>query len=277
MTTIPVGLWIDDPVSLVLTPEYWDRLARHHIRTAALMLEGPAGEFNPKYTLDDLVRIRGLANSRDIEVVITTWPEPTTSYLDDYEAHIGDYLRASGAAALEGDMESNWIPNKVRGFKNLDLAGDRLVVIFDKMRREHEVRTEGTTFTMHSENSKCADVLSHVDRTVSQGYSVRHRTNEKGEDVEIEWGSQFSPGPMQILTFDRALLVPGAPTRPKLSCGLAAYDQSWPGQKLEEAMRVAYETAVGYQPQEIRYWSSRHVLGTKANGYASRFLLSLTK
>jgi hypothetical protein len=84
---------------------------------------------------------------------------------------------------------------------------------------------------------------------------------------------------MQKLTMDKAKTVPGVgtPSGPRLSCGLAAYDQVWPGKSGEAAMQAAWDAAMQHNPIEIRYWSSKWVFGSRRNGYASRFLRSLRK
>ena len=40
-------------------------------------------------------------------------------------------------------------------------------------------------------------------------------------------------------------------------------------------MRVAYDAALQYDPVEVRFWSSKWILGIRSNGYASRFIKSL--
>lgn len=93
----------------------------------------------------------------------------------------------------------------------------------------------------------------------------------------MDWVGIYGPGGMQRLTLDRALAVPGVgnPNGPIVSCGLAAYDQVWPGKPGEEAMHAAYKAACTFTPFEIRFWSSKWVLGGQMNGYASRFIKSL--
>jgi hypothetical protein len=274
MTKPSIGLWIDDPPKLVNDPAYWKKLKEHGVSTAAVMLETVRGGFDPVYSLKQIKSLGELARAQDIELVLTVWPEPRKQYLEDLDARIGVYLEESGAAALEFDAESNWTRGKVEGYPNLDRAGDAFVEVFQRICGKIDVRTELTTFTMHTENSRSADVAPHVDRLLPQAYSVRHRNGPKG-DYEVPWDDNYGPGPMQKLTLDRALTVKGAPVKPKVSCGLAAYDQVWPGKKGEDAMLAAYEAALKYDPVEIRLWSSKWVLGVKANGYAARFLLSL--
>lgn len=260
-----IGLWIDDPLRKVLQPSYWDSVVEHNVQVAALMIEDVGKGFDLSYKVDSLVLIRNMAFARDIELVLTTWPEPRRRYMEEFRQEIPKLLEASGASALEFDTEGNWKKNRVRGFKNLTSAGEHLVKMVKGISRESAVRLELTTYPYHVENSRAAELAPHVHRLLPQAYSVRNRSTGK-----VPWDTRFAPGGMQCLTLDRARQV-----GPKLSCGLAAYDQTWPKHSGEEAMRTAWEAAMKYNPLEIRFWSSKWVLGIRRNGYASRFLKSL--
>ena len=269
MTEPRLGMWLDDPASDIKKKSFWATLKQHGIHTAAIMLEGLGNGFDPKFSIADLRTIGAHALAFDMEIVLTCWPQPTKKYLDEFAADIGPYLEACGASGLECDLESNWTTRQVAGFANLDKAGDYLVSVLDMIKGKHDVRIEATTFTEHTENSGKADVAPHADRLLPQAYSVRNRSSGV-----ISWDGPYGPGAMQVRTLDRALQVPG---EQKLSCGLAAYDQEWPGKTGEQAMQVAYEAALKYNPVEIRLWSSKWVIGIKRNGYASRWLLGLQK
>ncbi len=275
MTTIR-GVWIDDSVHDVLQPKFWDTLVAHKFTTGALMLEGLGHGFDPSYSEDMLGKLGALARERDCEFVLTCWPEPKAQYLIDFEAKIGALLTAAGAAALESDLEGNWLPGEVKGFPNIDKAGDELVQVYGDVLGRIDCRAELTTYPFHPENNKSADVAPHVDVLLPQAYSV-YKRKVKGADTPQDWDGNYGPGHMQTLTLDKAKLVHGTntPGGPVLSCGLAAYDQVWPGRKGEDAMRVAYDAAMLYAPREIRWWSSKWIFGHLSNGYASRFFKSL--
>ena len=264
-----LGIWVDDPVKDIQTAKFWDNVKAHGLTTAALMLESSSDGFDSKYDERTLELVKGRALIRDIEIVLTVWPEPNRKYLQEFESKIGRLLSASGAAGLEFDCEGNWLKSKVSGFSSLDEAGDELVAVFSRVSNKHEVRTELTTYPYHAENSRAADVAPHCNRILPQAYSVRGRS-----EGEVPWDDRLGPGNMQRLTLDRALQVPGVGDYggPLVSCALAAYDQEWPGHTGEEAMSVAYDAAMKYNPMEIRFWSSKWVFGVKANGYASRFI-----
>lgn len=269
------GAWIDHPTADVSKPAFWNGMVEHGFSTGAIMLEGLGNCFDPRYDTRELGVIRQLAHERDIELVLTTWPEPTVKYMKNFEASIHTLLKVSGAAGLEFDMEGNWLKNEVQGFANLDKAGDAFVQMFDRVTHDLDVRTECTTYPYHTENSKTADVAPSCDRVLPQAYSVRNRASGK-----IEWASEHGPGRIQNLTLGRALQIKGVGTNagPLVSCGLAAYDQEWPKRVGEEAMRVAYDAALKYNPVEVRWWSTKWIFNHRlANGYASRFIKTLKK
>lgn len=272
MTTPRHGIWIDDPVRDVLKDEFWDKMVAHRLSTGAIMLEGLGDGFNPSYGVETLQKIKALALPRDIEIILTTWPEPSQKYMKDFEGKIEPLLFAAGAAGLEFDLEGNWLPGKVLGYPSLDKAGDAFVAMFQRVSARLDVRTECTTYPFHTENTKTADVAPHCDRLLPQAYSVSERAGKP-----VAWDSGYGPGKMQVLTMDRAKTVRGVGTTsgPLLSCGLAAYEQRFAGHAPDEAMRVAYDAACAYEPVEVRWWSSKHVFGIMANPYASRFLKSL--
>lgn len=266
------GVWIDDPVRDVLKPAFWEKMVEHGLTTGAIFLESFSNGFDPHYTPELLAKISGLALAHDIELVLTVCPEPTEAYLTQFEAKIPVLLEAGGASALEFDLEGNWLPIKVMGFANLDKAGDALVEVFQRVTPQLDVRTEVTTYPFHTENNRSADVAPHCDRVLGQAYSVYIRN-----DTPQDWDGNYGPGKMQHLTLDRSRKVPGLGTSggPQLSCGLAAYDQEWPGHTGAQAMQIAWDTALAYGPLEVRWWSTKWIFGVKANGYASRFLKAL--
>lgn len=270
------GVWIDDSPARLLTKEYWLECKHHNFVTAAIMLESTDAGFDPRISEEAIEKIGQLTRDVDIELVLTVWPEPRKDYIDGFAKKIGTYIQKSGASGLEADLEGLWLPNRLKGYSSMDLAGDALVEMFVKLSGAHDVRTEVTTYPYHQENNRTADVAPHVDRVLPQAYSVRNRTKD-GKNWEVPWDHAYGPSNMQKLTIERAMQIKdfGKTNGPMLSCGLAAYDQEWPGHLGEEALRIAYRTALRYNPLEIRFWSSKWIFGSKKNGYASRFMKSL--
>lgn len=264
-----LGVWVDEPKSTLLTSTYWKELLTHGIQTAAIMLEGNDPGFTSKFTATDLEKICALALEHDIELVLTIWPEPTVDYLADLEEKLPKLIEKSGCAGIECDLEGNWKSSNVKGFTDLAKASDVLVKLLKRFRTKYDVRLEMTTFPDHPENAPGAMVAPHMDRLLPQAYSVRNRTN-----TLVAWDGKYGPGHMQTYTLNKTLHMPSIS---KLSCGLAAYDQKWPDHSVAQALQLAYDTAMEYNPIEVRFWSSKWIFGKFKEPKVSTWLKSLSK
>jgi len=271
-TLPPVGVWVDDPPKLIREAHYWDRLVEHGITTAALMIESIGHDFDPRLALPDFELIGRHCRDRDLELVLTIWPEPRVKWMGQFESRIRDFVRASGCSGIEVDTESNWLKSELVGYPSLKAAADELVRIIKQLATDYDVRSEITTYPAHQEASGSALIAGDVNRLCIQAYSV-YKRKVGGIDQPVDWNSYLGPGGMQKYAYRRAkpLIDKGV----KLVMGLAAYDQVWPGKTGEEAMRVAWDQSLEYDPVEIRFWSSKWIVGVKKNNYASRFLKSI--
>lgn len=273
------GLWIDSPPAEVRKQDFWTRMHDAGFTTGAVMIESSTRGFDPKYTLSELAILGENARRVDMELVLTIWVEPVAGYISDLKAKLPAIKRASGCAAIEGDVESNFTPKRLSGFASLDAAAEAATAVLrddgEPGDENDEVRIEGTTFTEHPENGPLSKFIRRCDRSVNQGYSVRNRRDSKGNDFKVAWDSPMGPGLMQRRTFDRARLIPQTNGKPLLSCGLAAYDQKWPDHTIQEAMAIAYMTALEYDPIECRWWSSKWLWGPNARPETLAFFHSL--
>lgn len=270
---LTIGCWVDDEVR-IQKPEYFERMAEAGLSSISLMLDTSKKAWDPVYNHEAIERIVKLAEAHCFEVVLTTWPFPDKTVIDPMCAAVRKWLSIAPEVtrAFEVDAEFNWKPRFVRGFDSLDAAGDYLVKSMDEAVADTKARKELTTFTSHTENGRAADVAPYMDRLLGQAYSVRHRRKTDGSDWLIPWGHSYGPGAMQRWTLDRTLTVPGVLETIELGCGLAAYDQEWAGHRAEDALRLAYDTALVYGCREIRYWSFKWIFGHLSNKYAERFL-----
>jgi hypothetical protein len=267
------GLWIDSPPAEVRKQDFWTRMRDTGFTTGAVMIESVTAGFDPKYTLLELEQLGKCARKVDMELVLTIWVEPNPAYVKDLLVKMPAIQIASGCAAIEGDVESNFTRKRLRGYPSLDAASEAAV---DAIRaHRQDVRIEGTTFTEHAENSKNSEFIARCDRSMNQGYSVRNRRDSQGNDFKVPWEGTMGPGLMQRRTFERARQIPQTNGKPKLGCGLAAYDQSWPGHTIDEAMRLALNTALEYDPVECRWWSSKWLWGPNARPETLAFFRSL--
>lgn len=265
------GLWIDCAPRTVMTEDYLRRFHALGFRTGAVMLESITQGFDPKWKLAELGKLGEMFRKLDIELVLTVWPEPNVNYVNELRTKLPALLKASGAAALESDAEGNYIRKKLVGYRTMNDASNAFVEVLREAALEQDVRSELTTFTMHEENGAKATLADDVDRVLGQAYSVRNRNGADGKPFSVPWDHQYGPGAMQRLTLGRSMQIPKKNGKPNVSCGLAAYDQEWPGHKGDEAMDVAYQAALKFNPKEIRWWSSKWVVGHLARPYAVRF------
>lgn len=259
------GIWVDDPPSLVLSTPYLDDLSSLGIHTAAVMVSRSGREWRPSWSAGQLRMLCRDLIARDIEVVLTGWPSPRRGSVTSFVDLCADTIPA-GVSAIETDLEAQWGRDDVLGFASLEAAAEHLSARLAYLRETHDVRIEVTTFPGHAEHHEEREVILIEDRFVSQQYSVRNRP---GADEPTEWGHRYGPGRMQRWARGRV------PDGPKLSIGLAAWSQRWPGHRPEEAMRVAYEAALEAEPVEVRWWSSKHIIGWKRNPYAADFIRSI--
>ncbi len=272
---LPVELWAPEGPR-ILTERYFAGLDALGISGLAVMVDTAKRGWDPYWTPKQLEKLARFASTgRKIEVALTTWPDPVQEYLEQMASGIEPMIEACGASAWENDVEFNWKASRVRGFGGpgaLDRAGDALVDAMHQVRSKYGVRLELTTFTAHTENGRAADVAPHVDLLMVQAYSIRTRPGGR----KIPWAHSYGPGRMQKLTLDRTLLVPGvASGKVRVGVGLAAWDQKWPGETVDEAMRTACAAARDYDVGRVRYWSSPWVVGRR--NAAAAFIRSMKR
>lgn len=278
---VVVGVWVDDPPSTATKPAFFDDLVDCNIDLVDVMADTPREGWDPKWPEKRIGKFGDLAHERGMDVAVTVWPEPDKRTIRDTANGVKELLLASGATELCLDVEFQWKPNKVRGFRAregrtaLDLAGDYAIDALRDAAEECGCTLSLSTFTAHTENGRGADLAPHVDLIVVQAYSVRHR-RRRGKRWLVESGHTYGPGHMQNHTIDRSEQVPGVlEGEVELGVGLAAYDQVWPDVDAATAMALAVDSATGRGATHLRYWSSKWIVGRRANAYARRFLQSL--
>lgn len=298
MADVKVELWIDDPVKRVLKRTYFDTLRELGVSTIAVMVDDSRKGWKSRYSTATIVELAQLCEEYAIDLALTDWPYPDKNDIDKMVAEMTELILAAGPGIgeWEDDMEHNWLRKRVRGFPNIDKAGDywlekkQLAIAEIEAsdafsQHEDRVLNSLTTYTAHTENGRASDVAPHVDLLFPQAYSVRNRAkkNKQTGKYDVPWvvpeKHSYGPGNMQRVTLDRTLLIEGIDDgHPELGCGLAAYDQKgWP-MGAEAAMALAVDVAVGeFNVKRLRYWSSKWVLGVKSqhNEPVRRFLRAL--
>ncbi len=275
---VRMGCWIDDTPQRVLTTPYFDTLKELGLRVIAVMLNQAPSPSNQawvaRWQAEELSKLHDLAAARGIEVVATVWPLPVAAVIDTLAQVLPELLQAAGASALELDAESNWQKDRVAGFSSLHEAATTLAERLREITSPLDARLELTTYPYHAENSAAATLAPLVDRLLPQAYSVATRGGDP-----VPWtGSPLSPGALQQVTWSLAHTVPGVSEgKVTVELGLAAYKQKWEGHSPEQAMRIAFEHALHLGARRIRWWSSKWLLGSRAQQtpYGAAFLRSL--
>lgn len=264
--TPPLGVWVDTTPEAALVE--LAELPGLGISTIALMVESSREGWDPSWTLDQVARACDRARSLDLEVVLTTWPEPRRGHIEEMAAWLGRAC-ALGVAGLEVDVEHNWRRGELDGsIASLPEAASLLLLRLRGLAGAHDLRLELTTHTGHQESSPSALVAPHVDRVVAQAYSIRERP---GGEI-VAWDDRrLGPGQHQTWAAADARTAPGVGSGVDLSLGLALWSQRWPGHSPQEALDVAFRAALAEHPAEIRLWSLKHL----RRDYAQAWLRSL--
>lgn len=283
LTDTSLGLWVDLPRKMVLTPEFFAWFAEElRFDLMAIMIDDADWKVDFSWGPKDVERALELADPYRLEIGLTTWPYPDVNQLAAMKKAMKELLAVGPVAEWETDQEFNWQEDDVHGFANLDKAGDVLVEMKQELCAEYECRNVLTTFTYHVENSARADTSQHADRLAVQAYA----TDERQGKV-ITFDHRLGPGRMQKLTFDRTMQIPGvAEGKPELVAGHAAWKQTgfmrkvngvWQKVTPDKAMGTSFDASLPYHPVGHNWWSAKFVYpeSRKFNIYSERFLKSL--
>jgi hypothetical protein len=191
-------------------------------------------------------------------------------YLTALAGGLAELVKQARPRKLEMDLEGNWEPGDVRGYRNLRDAGQ---ILIDQMRL-HCLPLEATTFPQHAELTPTSStVAASVEILIPQCYSRCKRNKKTGEPVASHlWGAPYGPALMQRHGIRRARQVGASWVAPPIVCGLACYAQTFPTHSPQSSMEEALLAARAQGAEEIRYWSAKFVWGPKANAYARSFI-----
>lgn len=278
---VVVGVWGDDAPRLMASEAYADELVDLGISEVALMMNranistaADPWDLRWKDTgaegWDDDDSIGMIATAyaaRNIRLILTAWPQPSKAQIDEMCDAMIPLLRLCRAVAFEVDTEGNWLRKHLQGFGSMDEAAAYLVLKMQWAMEQAGIEdgeTESTTFGHHAELGKHPTVTPLVDRACVQGYSTSPRSSGP-----VAWDSYLGPGRHQAWIIDRAKKA-GAK---EIVMGLAAYKQSgFKGHTADEALTVAYDRTVSLGIRRVRYWSSKHILGSQRKEYSNSFL-----
>jgi hypothetical protein len=256
-----LGMWVDDSPSVALSESYFDKLMSLGLSTLAIMVHrstaGSETSWRPRWSVSQLEQLRVLAEPRKISLVVTTWPLPSRALLSSFARELPPLMAAAGAVGLEVDTEGNWLESRLDGYADMDEAARALVDMLREVAAPSGARLELTTYPFHAENGAKAKVAPHMDRLFPQAYSVANRQNK-----EVDWNEREGPGQLQTFSAARARSIARvAEGATKLGMGLAAYDQNFTGHTPIEALTLALDSARKAGVVEVRYWSSKWIIG----------------
>ncbi len=261
---LKVGVWIDDAARQVLTDDYVTSVKSTGFSTVAIMVNrsntrADEPDWSLLWTADEYAEAASRFQAAGVEVVFTAWPRPRKSQIDQMCAFVGELLSRTGARGFEVDTEGNWTDARRQDFASLAEAGTYLG---RQMRAAAPsgTRLELTTYPYHPEFAKSPTIAQYVDVLLPQAYSVHRAGNG--------WDAASGPGSLQHTALSLARKIPGK----EIICGLAAYRQDYPGHTAAEAMSRALETARAEGLRNVRYWSSKWIVGHMRNDYSAAFI-----
>lgn len=253
---LDLGIWIDDSPATVLQAGYLARLTGLPLGHIAVMAEGSGDGLDVRWTQRQLRELA--ASTPGFRRILTLWPEPDADYLIELDDRLPGLLEALGSDVVELDLEGHWKSHKVRGFRSLREAGTALRGVV----RTHAREVEVTTFPAHLE-ANARGAFTGEDRLLLQSYAVSEARGEK-RAPDGRYGPERRA--FEDIVQARAKGEPGV----EVAVGLAAWQQSgWPGEP-EEAMAAALASAQRAGVGMVRWWSSKHVIGARANSYAAK-------
>lgn len=286
---VPLGLWIDNPKSHVLKPEFFQWFAETlNFDLMLVMIDRMDRDPSFYYTAKQVERLLKLADPYGIEIVLTTWPYPDKQQLIAQGRQMDELLCVGPVGGWETDQEFNWKPSMVRGFgprrgeqgriiqDGYDVAGDYLVKLKKDLCAKHGARNIMTTFGQHREASSRADTAQHMDELMIQAYAVSERN---GRPVDYDH-PRYGPGPMQKMTFKRLSKLPKG-KGVKIGVGHAAWSQRFRqgNRRVDpvDAMRDSFEASLPFHPVAHAWWSCKFAYprSRRYNRYSEAFLRTL--
>lgn len=261
-----LGVWLDDVPSTVLASGWLTKLRSLGFSTIAVMVQRStsgkgADAWSLRWSANDLTKLRELAKPLGFDIVLTTWPLPDSAQLAAIAKDMPGLLASAGASGFEVDTEGNWKPERVSGFASLSDAAKALVDVMRSSAAATKARLELTTYPYHGENSSKAEVAPHMDCLFPQAYSVSDRGG-----TTIPWDDALGPGTLQATSVHRAEAIEGVPSgKVELGLGLAGYEQNFAGHTIAQALQAALDAAALQRIPEVRYWSSRWILGSSSS------------
>lgn len=255
------SLWWDMSPSQTLGKGYGERLKDLGISDICVEIDHQTDdEWDSIWGLEALDALVREMFPHKISVSAMAWPQPEPKIIDGLAA-LAPGLNETGVWALEFDLEGgNWSKSHLKSYISLSAAGIDLV---ESCRSSAPGLYYGSNF--HTGNRQ-PSVSSRTDYVAVQAYS-----RYKESDPARHWGAPYGPGNAQRKGWALAQECLSRFT----IMGLSAYSQTYPQSKAANTMRVCYEAARDEGAVWFRWWSAKHVVGHRANGYSADFIRGL--
>jgi len=254
-----LGCWYDATPSQ--TFKDWDATAK---KMRSSRLEDYAVEVNrqtdkdwgfTKWKAGDLIRFGDLLEEEDLgKLTLMVWPRPTRDFIDQMLLTLPEIAKKCGAVAIEFDVEGgNWQEKYLEGFDDIEDAGRYLVESF----RKATDCLLGASFHTGRINRSVSELVDYV---APQAYS----TYDEGD----EYDGRYEVVNMQIRAWKKVMEIEDEDGKRFIIVGLAAYRQKYPGHSPLDAMFAAADAAIELGAAHLRWWSWKHIMGHRDNGYA---------
>jgi hypothetical protein len=273
MSSTITGAWVDHAI-LDIKPDFARQFRDVGMTEAAIMsnrmnCQRGTPAFALRAKVGAFAAAASALHAEGVAVILTCWPRPARDQLDALETGMRELMIATGAVAIEVDVEGNWDRKHLAGFDSMQAAATYLLAVLRRVAAGK--RVELNTFPFHSENSSKALLAPHVDLLIPQAYSVNERADEP-----VQWTSAYGPGRMQDVTIER-MATTGAPSSARTALGLAAYEQRFAGHEPLEAMRAAVAAGRKHGCSRFRWWSSKWILGRMSSAWARTAIMEASK
>lgn len=256
------GVWVQSPRKM--NPLDLSKLKTYHIDRVHLMATDPQ-EKTPTSCSDDrgatptaktshLVDLVKAAKSDGLKVIVTFYIYPRITeieFLTNSASGVVKQLLDAGAESVEYDLEGQWSKHPACGYAT---HADALKALVERTRALRSGVSIGiTTHTGRFPDKK-------IDFGMADYLSLQAYSTCKPGDCP-DWSSSDGPGKKQ----EKALKALSAFEKPSI-IGLAAYQQSWPGHTINEAMASALDASIIHINGDnsptigVSYWSSRWIL-----------------
>jgi hypothetical protein len=251
-----LGVWVDQMPGQVLRDGWFRQISGLGFQTLSPMFDASPFGWDPRWSDGQVGELVDMARRWRLAVAATVWPDPSIETIPRLIDALHRWAPL-GIRHVNVNIEPLWTRAPESEYRP---AADLLVEGLLSLKRDFGTVLELDTHTGHREITQRALISPYMDRIGVMAYSVR-----EGNSGELySWSDPArGPGLAQDRAFRLVQRVPGVPEGEiQLVAGLAAWSQQWPGHPQSEALGLAYDAALRWSPAEIRYWSSRHILGS---------------